>query len=391
MAWAEQDSLGQRFEAVNEFLREACPHWSLGTSYDNWVSAHRREAERLVPAVTLKLQRHMRKLIPQRQSGRWEALAVDGSDAACPRTVPNQNAMGDTGQPGGIPQLRMTILYHLGLGLPWAFRVGPSSQSERSHLREMLDELPEKSLLVADAGFIGYDLCRDMIARKRHFLLRIGGNVHLLKGLGYDCEIKGQTVYLWPVAQQNRGEPPLKLRLIVLCKEGQQPVYLVTSVLDPSELTDEEASTIYQQRWGVEVCYRTVKQTLGYARLRSRTPENCYLEMTWALLGTWMLELMTVREVLVSGGAPKDVSPAQARDAVRRVLRNASPRPRAEESLSQVLGACRLDSYPREHSKASRNYPRKKRHKPPKPPHIKSPTKAQLALAQKVTPLAMTI
>ena len=391
MAWGEQDSLVQRFEAVCECLHETCPHWSLGTSYDSWVTAHQREADRLIPAVTRKLRQHMQSLVEHRTCGRWEAIAVDGSDAACPRTLANQNAMGDTGKPDGIPQLSMTVLYHLGLGLPWAFRVGPSSESERGHLRDMLDELPSRSLLVADAGFIGYDLCREMIDKKQHFLLRVGGNVHLLNTLGYDYEIDGETVYLWPVEQQDRREPPLKLRLIVIHEADKQPVYLVTSVLDATQLTDEEAGEIYQQRWGIEVCYRTVKQTLGHTCTRSRTPDNCYLEMTWALLGTWLLELMTLREVIAAGGTPEQVSPAQARDAVRRAMRNASPKSRTNHSLWEVLANCRVDEYQRKKPKASRNYPRKKHQKPPKPPNIKSPTEKQVQLAQQLTPITLAL
>lgn len=390
MAVGEQASLTERFRAVCECLHAACPHWTLGTSYDNWVAAQRREAERLVPAVTGKLRQHMLALVEhRRRCGRWEAFAVDGSDAACPRTLANQDAMGDTGKPDGIPQLTMTVLYHMGLGLPWAFRVGPSSESERGQLRQMLDELPAESLLVADAGFIGYDLCREMIDRKQHFLLRVGGNVHLLSTLGYDYEIDGETVYLWPVEQQARGQPPLVLRLIVVHEPGKQPVYLVTSVLDAKQLTAEEAAEIYRARWGVEVCYRTIKQTLGHAYTRSRRPDNCYLEMTWALLGAWLLELMTLRQVVATGGSPRDVSPAQARNAVRRALRDAPPRPRSRQPLLAVLAACRIDTYRRSRPKASRNYPRKKRHQPPEPPKIKLPTEKQLQQAKQLTPISL--
>jgi len=389
MALGEQDGLVERFEAVSECLHEACPHWPLGTSYDSWMAAQKREAERLVPAVTRKLRQHLQALSSHPAGGRWEAFAVDGSDAACPRTRANQDALGDSGKPGGIPQLVMTVLYHVGLGLPWAFRVGPSSQSERGHLREMLDELPAGSLLVADAGFIGYELCREMIERKQHFLLRVGGNVHLLTGLGYDYEIEGETVYLWPQEQQQRREPPLKLRLIVLREAGKEPVYLVTSVLDAEQLTAEEAGEIYQQRWGVEVYYRTVKQTLDHARARSRRPDRCYLEMTWALLGAWLLQLMTLRQVTAAGGTPSEVSPAQARKAVRRAMGNAPPRPRSRQSLLDVLAHCRLDDYSRTRPKASRNYPRKKRHKPPAPPKIKSSSAKQVSLAQQLTPITL--
>jgi hypothetical protein len=297
--------------------------------------------------------------------------------------------MGDVGKPDGMPLLSLTCVLHLGTGLPWDFRVGPGTDSERSHLRELLDELPEDSLLVADAGFVGYNLCSEMIRRKQHFLLRVGGNIHLLNSLGYDFEVDGQTVYLWPVKQQNGNQPPLRLRLIVVRDEHKQPVYLVTSVLDPLQLSDQQASQIYRWRWGVEVQFRTTKQTMQHHTMRSRTPQTCYLEMTWAFLGVWLLQLMTARQVAAAGGAPCEISPAQARNCLRRVMRNDSPRHRSRRGLCQTLAHCRLDCYQRNGPKASRNYPRKKRREPPQPPRIKPPTAAQTRRAQQLTPIQM--
>jgi hypothetical protein len=406
MAWHETPQLVERFAAVRECLHGACPHWTLGSSYDGWVQAQHREAERLIGAVTRKLRQHMHAFAEaHRRVGRWEVFAVDGSDAACPRTIRNQQAMGDTGKPNGIPQLSMTSVHHVGLAMPWAFRVGPSTESEREHLRDMLDELPAGSLLVADAGFIGYDLCREMLGKSQHFLLRVGGNVHLLTDLGCDYEVDGETVYLWPVEQQSRRQPPVKLRLIVVEDEGKQPIYLVTSVHDAERLTPPEAREIYHRRWGIEVSFRTLKQTLGHDGTHSRTPENCYLEMKWAILGAWLLALMNGRQVVASGGTPQKASPAAARNVVRRAMRNAPPRGRrarrdrsqgrrarsrrgrTSSSLHAALAACQTDNYRRSRPKASRDYPRKKRHEPPQPPKIKSSTETQRQLAKQLTPL----
>lgn len=400
MAWHETTQLVERFDAVRECLHEACPHWKLGTSYDGYVQAQQREAARLIAAVTRKLRQHMQAFSDEhRRVGRWEVFAVDGSDAACPRTIANQQAMGDTGKPNGIPQLSMTAVHHVGLAMPWAFRVGPSTESEREHLRDMFDELPVESLLVADAGFIGYELCREMLGKNQHFLLRVGGNVHLLTDLGYDYEIAGETVYLWPIDQMTRGEPPIQLRLIIVEDKGKQPIYLVTNVLDATRLTHAEASEIYRRRWGIEISFRTLKQTLGHDGTHSRTPENCYLEMKWSILGAWMLALMTTREVVASGSTAEKASPAAARNVVRRAMHNSPPsshrsrrnragnRRGAGSSLRGALAACQTDNYRRTRPKTSRDYPRKKRHTPPSPPKIKSSTESQRQLAKRLTPL----
>ena len=49
-------------------------------------------------------------------------------------------------------------MWHMGLRLPWTWRLGPSNSSERDHVREMLKQeaFPENTLFCGDAGFIGY-------------------------------------------------------------------------------------------------------------------------------------------------------------------------------------------------------------------------------------------
>lgn len=391
MALAEQRQLVERFHAVRDFLRTTCAHWQLGSSYDAYVGAQTREQSRLVPLLVQQFRRLMQTLPGYRTGSRWLGFGVDGSDLGCPRTRENQPAMGDRGKPDGTPLLSLTNLLHLQLGLPWAFRVGPASESERAHLRDMFAELPANSLLVADAGFIGYQLCRDLIERNQHFLLRVGGNVRLFESLGYAAEIAGKTVYLWPGAAQLAAQPPVTLRLIELLDEQRQPVYLVTSVLDEQELSDAEAGEWFRLRWGLEVTFRTFKQTLERPQTSSRTPENCYLELTWNLVGLWLLELLTALRVSQAGHEPRSISPALARNAIRRVLRQQSPLPGRRCALKTVLANCRLDTYQRKHAKASRDYPRKKRHQPPGPPILKPPQPQQLQLAKQLTSIALRI
>lgn len=52
------------------------------------------------------------------------------------------------------------MMWHMGLRLPWTWRLGPSNSSERGHVMEMLqqEEFPENTLFCGDAGFVGYPL-----------------------------------------------------------------------------------------------------------------------------------------------------------------------------------------------------------------------------------------
>lgn len=385
MAWSEQQQLTQRFLAVTACLGQWFKHWVLGSSYEGWVKSLKKHQSQLVSLLTEQFRRRMREI--DRGTSRWQAFGVDGTTLSCPRTQKNQAAMGDKGQIGGRPLVSLTALVHLQLGLPWAFRVGPGSDSERTHLRDMIRALPALALLVADAGFIAYELCRELLAAKQHFLLRVGGNMHLFRSLGHADEL-AHIVYLWPGDAQRNNQPPLKLRLIVIECPGKQPVYLATSVLSAADLSDAEAAEIYALRWGVEVKFRTLKQTMEHHKLLSRTPENCYLELTWIYLGVWLLELMTASKLQEVDVNPREASPAQARNVVRCVLRQQRPC-RDGRTLAALLAGCRVDRYQRNRPKTSRDYPRKKTQKPPSPPKIKPPDARQLQLAQQLIALTL--
>jgi hypothetical protein len=156
--------------------------------------------------------------------GRWLAVAVDGARTEAPHTRANGTELGCAGKDKTAPQVFLTVLWRMGLGLPWDYRVGPGTASERTHLKQMVSDLPPSALVVADAGFVGYAVCWRLLQHGRHFLLLVGGNNTLLTGLGYSHERRDDLVYLWP--KKHRRCRPLVLRLIV-SRHGEQEVYAV--------------------------------------------------------------------------------------------------------------------------------------------------------------------
>ena len=393
MAWGEGQTLAARWEQACEAAGDLHRHWKLGTSYSGFIQAWNRSASTLIPAICRRFQRQMKKTASRHWRVRgWLAFTVDGTRLETPHVAANEDGLGCAGCEKSAPQVFLTTLWHMGLGLPWTFRVGPGTDSERHHMREMIGELPKKSLLVADAGFVGYELCRALNDAGQSFLLRVGGNITLLKELGYDHEERDGLVYLWP--DKFRKSPPLVLRLIKIEQRGKSPIFLLTNVLDPQELSDEDAQVLYEMRWGVEVFYRSYKQTLDRRTLKSRTPETCLLEAQLTMLGLWLLGLMSIEQITKTERHPKDWSVAKSRDAVRRAIRKAKPRRSKRPNLLSELSAAVKDTYQRAWSKEARNYPHKKKQKPPSPPKIKPATQAQIQRAKrlrtKTTPKART-
>lgn len=116
----------------------------------------------------------------------WVLIGFDGSRATAPRTISNERAFcapnygrGKRAKYGKkkskgmrrkrnkqhppqpqAPQAWITMMWHMGLRLPWTWRLGPSHSSERDHVKEILaaEEFPKNTLFCGDAGFTGYPL-----------------------------------------------------------------------------------------------------------------------------------------------------------------------------------------------------------------------------------------
>ena len=258
MSYDDAATLRDRFAHAREGVVEMFSHQRRpGQTYQGFVKARRR----LTTAVAAPLQRHLQhqhqKLAgPFWQQDGWIPFAGDGSRFEMPRTKENEDAFGCAGRNKTGPQLLLTVLYHMGTGLPWAWQCGPGTDSERYHLRWMMDTLPPKALLVLDAGFTGYELMCDLDRCGIRFLIRAGANMTFLRDLGLEVEQRGDIVWLWPGTHRRR--PPLRLRLIQLevisPETGQvESMCLVTNVMDHHQLSDEQAEWFYQQRWGVEI------------------------------------------------------------------------------------------------------------------------------------------
>jgi hypothetical protein len=336
--------------------------------------------ESLEEAFSPRRKKHEKKNRSKCKRGR-KAKNSAKRKAAKARRAKKQSAA-SIAKKANSPQMWLTLLWHVGSGLPWAWRTGSSDSSERGHLAEMLPELPENSLITADAGFIGYDFWKTILDGGHHFVIRVGANVRLIKQLGYARQYE-HTVYLWPDAKTKKKQPPLVLRLIVI-HDGKQPVYLVTN-LTKSQLSDRQAATIYAARWGIELFFRTFKQTFGCRKLRSRSAENAPLELDWSLLGLWCICLLGQRTLAACGEDPTRLSAAAAIKALQSTIRDYRLRPEClEENLWTQLSNAVLDDYQRTRCKTSRNYPRKKTRQAIGAPTITSASKLQISAAKEL-------
>lgn len=396
-AWSNEQLITERFTTARRLALCMFPQTQrVAESYQGFLKLLAHWNNQLSSAVRDALQARMQSQLTERlRIGKFLMMAVDGSRIGLPRTRAHEQVFSvkrhqrgkrnrkrrstsNEKKANGI-SMWITTLWHCGTGLPWNWRLGPSDSSERAHWMEMMKELKEETLFIADAGFAGYEYACAVLSAGHQILIRIGSNVTLINRLGYAREHNG-IVYLWPKKAARADQPPLVLRL-VRCHNGKHPIFLLTSVLSPTELSDQQIVTAYKRRWGIELYYRHLKQTYGIHKLKSRSPDAAYVEMTWAFLGLWCMGLYALKQLIGKGIEPKRLSFAKLIRAFRQIMRDYKHEAKSRKSLCQILREAVTDQYVRG-DKTSHDYPRKKKEKPPGHPVIRNATKAETQLAK---------
>jgi hypothetical protein len=393
--WSNAWALTDAFEEAAHDCRTLMGTAALST-YQGFMAALVKWSPTLIPLLINTLRRHAQQIGGRFwRVGRWVPIAFDGSRSTAPRTKSNETAYRAANHGKGKtakyrkkktkgmrrannqknkpqlpkPQVWMTLLWHMGLRLPWAWRLGPSNSSERDHVMTMLadEDFPKRTLFCGDAGFIGYPLWAKILEREADFLVRVGANVHLLvESLNGQIVQEGQDQFVlcWPKDAQREGLPALRLRLIHT-RIKKTKLWLLTSVLDGVKLTMSEVQSLYQMRWGIEVEFRGLKQTLNRGELRSRNDTRVLVELDWSILAMAVAELWALKEQMDSPSTeraskkdvPRKRSLAGTMRALRWCLRSLHQTYEPGRGLADRLGEAVTDDYKRAALKRARYRP----------------------------------
>lgn len=391
--WSDVSTLTGAFDHARNLARTLLGKVAL-SSYTGFAAALDTWTSQLMPRLWVALHERMESVAKSHwRIGSWLPLAIDGSRTSAPRTKANEAKLCPRRYGHGVkaksrvqwknkrrrskklsrpvrPQVWLTLVWHMGLRMPWMWRCGPSNASERAHAAEMLndEEFPENTLFCADAGFVGHDLWKAMADRGHHFLIRVGANVRLLRGLGRVKRRGCDIVHFWPRDVASRNEPPMVLRLLTF-RVGRCEMHAVTNVLSERALSAAQAVRLYRARWGVEVQFRTLKQTFGRARLHSRTPDRVVRELEWSLIGLWLVQLLAAAEQIPAGIAPERTSVSVALQVFRDAMGRGRPL-----GLKRSLRDATRDEYERRRPKAARHRMRYKDRPSAKRPRVERAT-----------------
>jgi hypothetical protein len=382
--WACGDSWPERFETAKAFVTVSLPKRRRpGRTVQGFQKALAHLPLPVLRAVAAGVRQRLQTLL----AARWKVdgfvpLGCDGSRLECPRTAELERHLGQAGKDGSAPMVWLTAVVHLGLGVPWAWRWGKGTASERDHLRLLLPLLPADALLVADAGYVGYDLLRTLLERRVSFLIRMSCQATFYReGTGSPRRFRDGRVYYWPPAKKkdSRRQAPLRLRLLrVRGRRCRHDVWLATNVLDADQLSVRQAARFYRWRWENEGFFRTYKRTLQKVKLLSRTVRLVHREAEGSLLAAQLLLAQGALAVSRDRASATACSPRKVLLAIRATLQGRLGRG-LRQRFERQLAAARRERRLRASAKVKRDWPQRTPHKPPKPPRLLTLTEVEEA------------
>lgn len=376
ITWCVGDSQEERFETARAFCVTCMQDRKRpGSTLKGFERALARLPMPVLRALAAGIrQQIMRHLAPVLTTYGFVILGCDGARMEAPRSAELEKRLPAAGKSDSAPTVYVTALVHVVTGLLWAWQIGLGTASEHFHLQCLLSTVPSNTLLVADAGFVGYDLFRAIVDRNLCFLFRASSRAYLYTEEHIRLKrFREGIVYYWPGWARKQKVPPLRLRL--LCIRGKKVnVWLLTNVLDAGRLSHTAAGQIYRWRWQNEGFFRTYKRTLSKFKLRSRSVALIHREVQGSLLAVQLL--------LAHGAlALQEHQPTAMRSSPRQVLRALRQEmhyqialhlgKRQHQTYLERLRNARLEQRQRTSNRVRREWPRRKPHRSPAAPILR--------------------
>ncbi|MCK2216368.1 IS4 family transposase [Actinomadura sp. ATCC 31491] len=277
-----------------------------------------------------------------------------------------------------FPQARVVAISECASHAIVAADVAGCWAGEQTLAFSLYRRLTEEMLLTADRGFYSFPAWNEARHSGAHLLWRVqaGLRPYWLRDLADGSWLavitkpaglrQSQKDRLRAAARQGRDLDPehaVIVRVVdytVPDRKGEH-IRLITSILDPAEVTAEELARCYHDRWEAETGIDQLKTHLrGPGRiLRSRTPEPAYQEIWAYLLTHWALCTLICTAATTAGLDPDRIKFLGTVRIVRRSVtdRAAFPPEPPDASWTRALHqvAHRRNVNPR---RRHRSYPR---------------------------------
>lgn len=345
--------------------------------------------ERLEKAIPATAQTADRRVGPSVQLQGRPVKVVDGSSTQLADMPANQQRYPQTRsqQPGcGFPLMKFVVLFSLCSGAVLNVLLGSLQHHDLRLLRGLWDELKKGDILLGDRAYgefttlaglpqQGVDVVARLHQRRKvdfRKAQRLGRNDGLLvwtKGAQQSELLSPNEWDLLP------AQITVRIVRFTTTIRGfrNRRITLVTSLLDPRLYPAEELVALYARRWGLELCLRDLKTTLGMDQLRCKTPAMAEKELLAYLVAHNLVRCLMAEAVATHRVDLERVSFKGSLDALRQfsdAMSRAPNRSRRRQLWENLLLALARDLVP---LRPNRREPRAVKRRPKPYPLLNQP------------------
>jgi hypothetical protein len=261
---------------------------------------------------------------------RWRGRRVylfDGTTVSMPDTPANQAEYPQVynQKPGqGFPIARLGALISLACGavvnLGFA-RYAGKGQGEVSLLRRMWDVLTAGDVLLADRLTANWATIQMLQQRGAHLVSRLNkakrtADFRRGRRLGPDDHVvrwakpSGIKSLDWPTYKALPESIEVRECRVRVAQRGfrTRSVVVVTTFLDPQQVSKEDLAELYRARWHAELDLRALKAGMQMRELRGKTPEMVRKEVWAHALAYNLIHTVMAQAAARAGVAPRAIS-----------------------------------------------------------------------------------
>ena len=271
---SSQNALERFFAKTGEDIHMTQQAFSLARQKIKW------EAFRLLFDFTVNTYYQEYK----EEIARWNGLrifAVDGSTLSLPNDKPLADYFGTSGAGNTSPTAQGSLLYDILNDLVVDARIEPMSTDERTlalmHIHHVagIESFEEwKELLIFDRGYPSFELIKEVLGRKIHFLMRVRKK--------FSTEIDELSRGDHSIELERDGQK-IALRVLKFRLDGGEEETLLTDITN-KKYGIKTFKWLYFKRWPIETKYDQVKNKLEIenfsGRLVDTIRQDFYATMT---------------------------------------------------------------------------------------------------------------
>lgn len=266
----------------------------------------------------------------------WRVVSLDGSTLEIPDDPANEAEFGRPSTSRGtaaFPQVRFVSLVEASTHVLFGTRMGPCEASERAIAEEVLGNLSEGMLCLADRGFYGYEFWKKACATGAELAWRLSSKLKVPREVELEDGSFLSTVFDGN-DRRRRPEDGVRVRVVEYTLDGArdfrlpaapegEPSYrIITTILDPKAAPAKELAALYPERWEIEMAFDELKTHLRGRQtlLRSKTPDLVRQELYGLMMAHFAVRGLMHEAAMAGEVDPDRLSFIHAVRVIRRTL-----------------------------------------------------------------------